>query len=97
MSAKHQGRTAVVFFDDMYGPQRMVGVEGFGRKLTNEALERVFIAASRQPHALDVMGEVEFRVVASEDTGWRILDLLAITSVAQQPLSDLFLDLVKLY
>ena len=64
MHAEHHGRAAVVFFDDMHGPERMVGIERLGGEFADEALERLLAAASRQAHPLDVVGEVEIRVVA---------------------------------
>ena len=63
MYAKHHGGAALVFLDDMHRPERMVEIERLGGEVADEALERLFAAASRQPHALDVVGEVEMRVV----------------------------------
>jgi hypothetical protein len=55
----------------------MVEIERLGGEVADEALERLFAAASRQPHLLDVVGEVEMRVVApvrspgANSTFWR--------------------------
>ena len=49
MQAEHHGRAALVFFDDVHGPERMVGIERLGGQFADEALERLLAAASRQP------------------------------------------------
>ena len=95
MHAEHHGRPAVVFFDDMYGPEWMVGIERLRGELADEALERRLVAAPRQVDPFDVVGEIEVRVVAPEDAGGRVIDLLPIAPIAQQPIRDLLLDLVE--
>ena len=67
MYAKHHGGAALVLLDDMDRPERMVEIERLGGEVADEALERLLAAASRQPHALDVVGDVEMRVVAPVD------------------------------
>ena len=95
MAAKDERRAALVVFHDVDRPQRTIWIEGLGRELADELLERLLVAASRQPHASDVMPDVEILVIAPVEAGRRQLHLLAITPVAQQSIGDLLLDPVE--
>jgi len=73
----------------------MIEIERLRGEIADEALELRLAATSRQFHPLDVVGEIEIRVVPPVDAGRRIFDLLAIAPVAHVPVGDLFLDLVE--
>jgi hypothetical protein len=60
-----------------------------------ELSEKKWVLSVQLPGVSRYSQHVEIGVVAPEDAGRRILDLLTIASVAQQTFSDRFLDLVE--
>ena len=53
MHAEDHRRTAVVFLDDVHGPEGMVGIERVGGEFADEALER---DACRRVRAVECAG-----------------------------------------
>ena len=92
MRAGHHRRAALVLLDDMDRPERMGGIERLGGEIADKAFERLLAAGSRQPRALDVMRNVEVRVVAPVDAGRRVLDPLPVSTIGQKPVRQLGLQ-----
>src|SRR5208337_1552386 len=73
-------------------PERMGGIKRLGGEIADKAFERLLAAGSRQPRALDVMRNVEVRVVAPVDAGRPVLDPLPVSTIGQKPVRQLGLQ-----